>query len=177
MKTQDTKAEFIRLRAEGQSYDKIAKALNISKSTCTKWERELRSQITHLKQEALSELYSSYMMTKEGRIRRLGDTLNSINDALEDTDLSQIAPEKLLDFKLKYLQALKDEYIGKPAILTGTEPKDVLEAFTGLLDRICTGEVSAEQAGFESKALASLLQASKETKDANHSALWNDLEI
>ena len=41
MKDEATKRAFIRLRAEGKSYAAIAAELNISKSTCTAWEREL----------------------------------------------------------------------------------------------------------------------------------------
>ena len=42
MKPQETKTEFIKLRAEGKSYSYIAEALHISKSTCTAWETELK---------------------------------------------------------------------------------------------------------------------------------------
>lgn len=56
MKPQEMKLEFIRLRAEGQSYDKIAEALHISKATCTAWERELKADISRLQQEQLNEL-------------------------------------------------------------------------------------------------------------------------
>ena len=102
MKPQEMKLEFIRLRAEGQSYDKIAEALHISKATCTAWERELKADISCLQQEQLNELYNSYGMAKEARIRRIGDTLRRLDDALSEVDLAAIAPEKLLDFKLKY---------------------------------------------------------------------------
>jgi len=88
LKPQEQKAEFIRLRAEGRSYSYIADTLHISKSTCTAWERELKNAIAELKQEQLNELYSSYYMTKEARIKKLGDTLDSINTALEGADLS-----------------------------------------------------------------------------------------
>jgi len=67
------------LRAEGKSYSAIAEQLHISKSTCTAWERELKDNIAELKQEQLEELYNSYFMTKEARIRKLGDTLENIN--------------------------------------------------------------------------------------------------
>lgn len=67
LKPQETKTEFIRLRAEGRSYSYIADTLHISKSTCTEWERELKAQIAELRQEQLNELYSSYAMTKEAK--------------------------------------------------------------------------------------------------------------
>lgn len=162
MKPQEIKTEFIRLRAEGRSYTYIADTLHISKSTCTEWERDLKTQIAELKQEQLNELYTSYAMTKEARIRKLGDTLDKINTALADTDLSMIPEEKLLDFKLKYTQALKEEYTG-----TGTpfkfsekiEPKEIVKALGDLLERIRAGEVTTEQAQKESTVIANLLKA------------------
>ena len=162
MKPQETKTEFVKLRAEGRSYSYIADKLHISKSTCTEWERELKSQIAELKQEQLNELYSSYYMTKEARIKKLGDTLETINTALAGADLSQLSPEKLLDFKLKYTEALKEEYTGttKPFTFSGKiEPRDIVTALGDLLDRIRAGEITTEQAQRESGVLANLLKA------------------
>jgi len=162
VKAQEIKNEFIRLRAEGKSYSVIADTLHISKSTCTAWERELKDRITELKQEQLNELYSQYYMTREARIRRLGDTLEGINAALGETDFKDVAPEKLLDFKLKYTEALKGEFTGTaPAYLfDGTiEPRDVVSALGDLLNRIRAGEATAEQASRESLVLANILKA------------------
>ena len=39
MKCQETKTEFIKLRASGKSFAYIAKELSISKSTCSSWEK------------------------------------------------------------------------------------------------------------------------------------------
>ena len=111
MKPTELKQEYIRLRAEGKSYSFIAEQLHISKSTCTKWERDLAAEIDELKRAELAELYESYNMTKQARIRKLGDTLGKINEALEQADFSEVDPAKLLDFKLKYTEALKGEYV------------------------------------------------------------------
>lgn len=162
MKPLDLKTEFIKLRAERKSYSYIADTLHISKSTCTSWERELKDAIEELKQEQLNELYNSYYMTKEARIKKLGETLESINTALDGAELSEIPPEKLLDFKLKYTEALKGEYTGsgKPYTFADTiEPKDIVNALGDLLNRIRAGEVTAEQATKESNVLTSLLKA------------------
>ncbi len=162
MKPQEEKTEFIKLRAEGKSYGFIADALHISKSTCTSWERELKDQIAQLKREQLNELYDSYYMTREARIKKLGDTLVNINTALDNSDLSAVSPEKLLDFKLKYTEALKAEYIDtNPPQRLGTNFKaqDILMALGNLLDRIRAGEVSMEQAGRESLVIGNILKS------------------
>lgn len=167
MKAQEQKLEFVRLRAEGKSYSAIAEALHISKATCTEWERELKAQIAELKQEELNELYNSYYMTREARIKKLGDTLENINGALSKADLSQLPADKLLDLKLKYTEALQKEYIGtaEPFSFTGKlEPKEIVNALGDLLNRLRAGEVTPEQAQRESGIIASLLRAYENTE-------------
>ena len=162
MKPQEIKKEYVRLRAEGKSYSVIAEQLHISKSTCTKWERELSAQINELKRAEFQELFESYGMTKEARIKKLGDTLEKIEDAIAKADFSTVDPAKLLDFKLKYTEALKGEYIGtKPAVELGANinAQDIVTALGDLLNRVRSGEVTDEQASRESAVLANLLKA------------------
>lgn len=163
MKDQETKNRFIQLRAEGQSYSKIAGVLNISKSTCTAWEKELNTQISEFKREQLKDLYDTYYMTKEARIKQLGQTLAKIEEALADIDFTMIPPEKLLDYKLKYMETLKAEYTGltEPYMFTqgNVKPKEVVEALGDLLNRLRAGEVTPEQANKESTVLQSLIKA------------------
>lgn len=162
MKPTELKQQFIEARADGKSYSTIAEELHISKSTCTAWERELKDQIDALKREQLNALCVSYGMTKEARIKKLGDTLESINTALENVDFNEIAPEKLLDFKLKYTEALKEEYISTSKAYTMSEhidAKEIVTALGDLLNRVRAGEVTAEQAGKESIILSNLLKA------------------
>ena len=161
LKPIELKQEYIRLRAEGKSYSYIADQLHISKSTCTKWERDLAAEIDELKRAELAELYESYSMTKQARIKRLGDTLEKINTALEQADFSEVDPAKLLDFKLKYTEALKGEYVGQKKAIEpeSIEAKDIVEAFADLLDRTRAGDITADQAQRESLILSNLLKA------------------
>jgi len=101
MKPEEVKRQYVELRAEGNSYASICEKLNICKATCTSWERELADQIEDIKRTKLQELAESYSMTKEARIKKLGGTLERINTALDNIDLSQVSPDKLLDYKLK----------------------------------------------------------------------------
>ena len=148
MKTTDKKTEFVRLRAEGMSYRKIQEEIGVSRSTCSEWEKQLRDEIHSLRQANLDELYISYGMAREARIRRIGDTLRRIDDALAQVDLTKIAPEKLLDFKLKYSAALREEYNTATADATG-EAQDTLEAIQDLYRRTASGDTTAGQAKTE----------------------------
>lgn len=149
MKTTDKKLEFIRLRAEGKSYRAIEQEIGVSRTTCGEWERELRADIDALRHESLEELYTQYGMAREARIRRIGDTLRRIDEALADVDLSALPPEKLLDFKLKYSTALRDEYTATASTEATGAATDTLEAIQGLYRRITTGETTTEQAKTE----------------------------
>ena len=161
MKPAELKKEYIRLRAEGKSYSVIAEQLHISKSTCTKWEKDLAEQIDELKRAELTELCESYGMTKEARIKKLGDTLEKINEALAKTDFSTVDPAKLLDFKLKYTEALKGEYVGQKKAIEpeSLEARDIVEALADLLNRTRAGDITTDQAQRESLILSNLLKA------------------
>ena len=160
-RTLEDKQEFIKLRAEGLSYRQIYKETGLAKATCASWEKELKAEIEQLKADKMQELYKSYHMTREARIKRLGETLSKINDALEAIDLTTVAPDKLLDYKLKYTEALKNEFI-EPSTnrLEGDfTAKDILGAIGDLLNRIKAGTVTPEQATKESQVYSNLLKA------------------
>jgi len=162
VKPLDTKAEFIRMRAEGKSYRKIAEALHISRSTCSEWEAELKEKIIALKQDQLNDLYEAFFMTKKARIEKLGYTLKRITDALEKADLTEVAPEKLMDYQIKYMEALREEYTGPGEAFKlpdKVELPDIVNAMGDLLNRIREGEITTEQARKEGLLLANLLKA------------------
>ena len=163
MKPAETKQEFIRLRAEGLSYRAIQEKLDISKSTCQNWEQAYKKEIAELRADSMTELYNAYGMTKEARIKKLGDTLARLQTALDGVDLSQLPPEKLLDYNLKYVEALKSEYIPpSPPIAFNKDKRDTAELvdlIADLLNRIRAGDLTSEQASRESNAIANLLKA------------------
>lgn len=166
MKPAELKMEYIQLRADGKSYRAIAAQLHISRTTCAAWEQELKSEIDDLRRAELSSLYESFGMAKEARITALGGTLERINAALEDADFSKIPPEKLLDYKLRYMEALKLEYVGgKPALeLEDINAKSILAALGDLLNRTRAGEIPADQAQREGAIIAQLLRAYETTE-------------
>lgn len=161
MKDTETKLKFIQLRAEGNSYRSIAKKLKIAKSTCEVWSRELAQQINGQKREYLEELLESYKASKAGRIKALGDTLKRIDATLKEADLTKIDAGRLLDYKLKYMEALKNEYAGAAPVMGNaiTDGKSIITALGDLLDRVRAGDIPQEQAQKETTVLVQLIRA------------------
>lgn len=162
-KPTETKNAFIVRRAAGESYAAISKALHISKSTCSAWETELSGQIALRKQDELNDLYAAYGMTKAARIRQIGDVLHNIDNALSKVDYSKMSPNALLDFRLKYAAALKDEYTGITEALPGMDDRGnqdgVYYATANLYERVRNGEISAKQAKIELETISAMAKA------------------
>ena len=162
MKPQTDKDRFILLRAEGKSFTAIAQELHISKSTCSEWEQELKGKIADLKADRLNELYEKYYMTRRARIEQAGKTLAKIDEAIAGADLTEADPVRLMELKLKYLSALKEEYIDTGRSYNmgkDIEPQQVIDAMGKLLNDVAEGSVTPEQAAKENYMLNGILKA------------------
>lgn len=149
MKPTEKKMEFIRLRADGKSLRSIEKELEVGRSTLSQWEKELSEDVNQLRQDNLTALYETYGAAREARIRRIGETLSRIDAALDKVNFEEISPEKLLDFKLKYQNALRDEYSSSAFVEATGAAEDTLEAFKDVRRRAASGEITTDQAKTE----------------------------
>lgn len=104
-----TKEYFIELRAQGQSYSKISKIINVSKPTLIEWSKEFIDQISNLRAIDLEDLQEKYFIHKRKRIEIFGNQLEAIKQELSSRDLKSISTEKLLDLLAKFTGILKDE--------------------------------------------------------------------
>ena len=59
---EEQKSRFIHLRAKGNSFDKIAKELKVSKSTLSNWSQELEEQIAQTKAMELEALQEEFFL-------------------------------------------------------------------------------------------------------------------
>lgn len=164
----EKKTKFIQLRAEGQSYSKIAAAIDISKSTCTRWNKELKAELEKRESETLQQLYNQYGATRYARIKATGETLNKIEKAIASKDFDSVPLEKLLQLKLKYIEALKAEYqpITNRKEIQEITPQSIVEALRELLQAIRAGEISEKQAEHETKVITALLKAMQDVEAA-----------
>jgi len=97
------------VRAQGLSYDRIAKRLRVSKSTPISWSREFKIEIENFRAVQLSHIREQYLLTKLKRLRLFGQSLNALKAQLNARDLSDLQSEKLLELILKYGAAIKEE--------------------------------------------------------------------
>ncbi|MEH7340857.1 hypothetical protein [Priestia megaterium] len=111
MKDNETRRKFIELRAKGISFSKIAKELNIAKSTLIAWSKEHLMEIENLKAVEIESLQEQFYMTKQARIELLGRQVERMKKELENRDFSDVPSDKLLDALNKTLNQLKNDEI------------------------------------------------------------------
>jgi transcriptional regulator with XRE-family HTH domain len=157
----DKRATFVELRANGQSLRAIAEELHVAKSTLSLWEQELRLDIARHRAERLQDVYTQYGLVKEARIKALGTALQNIDKELGKRDLSDVATDKLLDYKLRYTSALTEEYIPlatEDIIGQKLDTKAILARLDNLYQRVRNGETNKEQASSELVVLTGLMR-------------------
>ena len=159
MKDRETQLAFIQARAEGKSYSTIAKELGIAKATCSSWEQTFKEDIETMKRERLEELYTAYNMKREARIQSLGTMLQKIDSALEDQMFRLLDTDKLLELKLKYMKALREEY-REPA---ETEADNTLDGLLDQYNQLYSESMAGNYTPAEIKAQLSILDAKRET--------------
>jgi len=109
MKKQNLKEEFIRLRALGISYDKIARTINISKPTLLKWSQECSDQIANELYLNTDSLLDQYCVIKTSRIEAFAGCLKKAMEELSKRDFSSLPTKELLSITLLLESKLKAE--------------------------------------------------------------------
>jgi len=109
MKDAIAKAEFIKLRVEGKSYDFIAQKLHKSKSTLYQWNRKLKKEIDNMEFLLFQSIIEKYKFTKKARIEFLAELLNKALEILKAKDLNKISFKDLIFLIEKCEKCMKDE--------------------------------------------------------------------
>lgn len=107
--TQKAKQQFIELRAEGMSYDKIAKKLKISKTTLIAWSREHEVDIANLQTIALEALQERYKVGQQHRLELWSEQLEMVRKELKTRGLGDIPTPKLIELLDTLSEKLKSE--------------------------------------------------------------------
>jgi len=101
MKTEQKKREFVSQRAEGISFDKIAKAIKVSKPILIEWEREYKEDIANMKAEAWEDFMQEQKLTQRNRLELLSTAKEKLWAEFSGRSLSELQAHKLLELILK----------------------------------------------------------------------------
>jgi len=101
--------EFLRLRAEGRSYAKIAGILPVSVTTCKKWGLKWQPKIEEMRAAHVSGFLKGHLMELEHRLKLRAEQISRLRDELADRDLGELSTQELLRLELRYLDAAQKE--------------------------------------------------------------------
>jgi len=96
---------FIVLRADGLSFDKIAKEIETSKPTLIKWGKQFREDIEDLQFQDMSDLKEKYRYDKKSQYEQLLKQLEKFNNGINEADLSEA--------KIKDLHSIRNDLLLK----------------------------------------------------------------
>ncbi len=80
--------EFILLRADGISYDKIALQLKTSKATLIQWSKLFEDEIKDIQFQSFLQIKETYSYSQKSKYETLLKQLNKIDDAILEADLT-----------------------------------------------------------------------------------------
>ena len=109
-KTVDEQTKFIELRAKGNSFEKIAKEIKVSKPTLLKWDKQFRAHVIELRFLHFESLAEQYSLMKKQRLEDLGELYQKLKRELSKRDMSKVATEKLIDMVTRLEDRLLSEF-------------------------------------------------------------------
>jgi hypothetical protein len=114
MYTDTQKNEFLILRAQGNSFEKISQKLNVPVRTLFRWAKNNAEAITILKDTAFEALMESLKVNSGGRLRMIASDLEELNKAIKKESFSSLHLSDMLKLKVKFMNELSkfDSYYG-----------------------------------------------------------------
>lgn len=119
MYTKEVRDKFILLRAQGYSYRKIAKELNVDKTTIMKWAHENEFAIIQKRFELADENAELYRLARDEYFKNLLEEWRRVNQEIKRRNLEEISFGDLLRYRdnlevrvINFLNATqKEEYV------------------------------------------------------------------
>jgi len=107
--TLKTKQQFIELRANNESYEKIAKKLKVSKTTLIAWAKDCELDIENLRAIAYEALHEQYKVGQQHRLEMWSEQLEAVRTELKTRGLGDIPTAKLVELLDTLSEKLKSE--------------------------------------------------------------------
>ena len=103
----DKQNRFLTLRAEGKTYDAIAKELQTSKPTLMQWSKLFENEIKDLQFESFLQIKEAYSWSVKTKYETTLKQLNKIDDAILNADLTSSNIKDLFTVKTNLLMQLE----------------------------------------------------------------------
>jgi transposase len=104
-----TKQQFIELRANNESYEKIAKKLKVSKTTLITWAKDSQLDIENLRAITYEALQEQYKVGQQHRLQMWSEQLEAVRTELKTRGLGDIPTAKLVELLDTLSEKLKSE--------------------------------------------------------------------
>ena len=95
MHTPETKQKFVTLRAQGRTFEQLAKELGVAKSTLILWSRELRFDVQNHRAIVLEEIRDRIIGNTQHRLNQLTLKLAKIEGELQQRMLTDVPTAQL----------------------------------------------------------------------------------
>ncbi len=111
--------QFIELRVEGVSYEKIAKQIKASKTTLINWAKDCEQEIQNRRAITYEALNEQYKVGQQHRLQMWSEQLEAVRAELKKRGLGDVPTVKLVEMldtlseKLK-AEAYRVEFKSKP---------------------------------------------------------------
>jgi hypothetical protein len=102
----DKQAQFIELRAKGNSFDRIADKLKISKTTLINWSKAHKQEVNNMTAIERDALMDRYQMAKRHQLEMYGEQLAKVKEEVSKRNMSDVSTEKLVTMEIKLLDAV-----------------------------------------------------------------------
>jgi hypothetical protein len=99
------KMQLIHHRARGESFDRISKAINVSKPTLIKYAREFSDEIDALEEVHMNDLLEDHRLSATKQLGLYRRRLDAIQSQLDDKKMAAMGTTELVNLELKYFKA------------------------------------------------------------------------
>jgi hypothetical protein len=120
----DTQKRFVLLRSKGQSYDRIAAELNVSKPTLIAWSRKYQFEIQNLKAIELEALGEKWLASMTDRVNGLGEQPRQVEAELARREVGDLTTPQLYTLA----RSLRQQIIQATGLVGFTVPVNEIPA-------------------------------------------------
>ena len=105
----ETQKQFVLLRSQGKSYDRIAAELNVSRQTLINWSRKFRFEIQNLQAIELESLQHTVLTARDVHARALSEQLKQVEAEIQKRSVADLTTAGLLALASRLRREIRAE--------------------------------------------------------------------